>query len=124
MSEQAKILAELQEIIMEILKSGSASEAQGHRIDELEALLHQQKCYQEIDHEEYAYQGEEIAGLFMNDHYREAIDKLCECEITPDDFFGFIEYHDEEEEFSEIFTDTFKARVNKDFQSNCTSVAL
>ena len=121
MSEQAKILAEMQEIIMEILKSGSASEAQGHRIDELEALLHQQKCYKEIDHSEYAYQGEEIAGLFMNDHYMDAIEKMCECEISPDDFFGFIEYHDEDEEFTDIFTDEFIENVHRDYLTKCKS---
>ena len=121
MSEQAKILAELQEIIMRILKSGSASAEQGHRIDELEALLHQQKCYKEIDHKEYSYQGEEIAGLFFGNHHMEAIDKMCECAITPDDFFGFIEYHDEEEEFTEMFTDVFIAEVNKDYRSKCQS---
>ena len=119
MSEQAKLLAEMQEIIMSILKSGSASMAEGDRIDELEALLHQQKCYREIDHKEYSYQGEEIAGLFFGDHYMEAIDKMCEHEITPEDFFGFIEYHDEEEEFTEMFTDVFMAKVNKDYQSKC-----
>lgn len=119
MSEQAKILAELQEIIMDILQSGSASEEQGHRIDQLEDLLHQQKCYKEIDHDEYEYLGEEIAGLFSNDQYLEAIEKMCESEITPDDFFGFIGYHDEDEEFSDIFTAAFIAEVNKDYQSKC-----
>jgi hypothetical protein len=121
MSEQAKILAEMQEIIMNILKNGSASVEEGNRIDELEALLHQQKCYKEIDHKEYSYQGEEIAGLFFGDHYMEAIDKMCEYEITPDDFFGFIEYHDEDEEFSEMFTDLFIADVSKVYQSKCVS---
>jgi len=119
MSEQAKILAELQEIIMNILKSGSASAEEAARIDTLEALLLEQKCYKEIDHKEYTYQGEEIAGLFSTDHYTEAIDKMCEYEITPDDFFGFIAYHDEEEEFIEIFTNTFMAKVKKDYQSRC-----
>lgn len=121
MSEQAKILAEMQEIIMDILKSGSASEAQGHRIDELEALLHQQKCYEEIDHKEYSYLGEEIAGLFFNDHYKEAINKMCESEITPDDFFGFIEYHDEDGEFSDLFTHAFIDNVNRDYLKKCKS---
>ena len=119
MSEQAKILAELQEIIMSILSSGSASEAEAKRIDELEALLYQQKCYKEIDHEEYDYQGEEIAGLLAADHTMKAIDKMFECEIAPDDFFGFIAYHDEEEEFIEIFTNAFIAEVNKVYQSKC-----
>lgn len=121
MSEQAKILAEMQEIIMTILKSGSASEAQGNRIDELEALLHEQKCYKEIDHAEYDYLGEEIAGLFFTNHYMEAIEKMCEYEITPDDFFGFIEYHDEDEEFTEMFTGVFIEDVTKDYQSKCKS---
>ncbi|PHS40994.1 MAG: hypothetical protein COB07_03100 [Sulfurovum sp.] len=119
MSEQAKILAELQEIIMSVISSGSASETEGDRIDALEALLHQQKCYKEIDHKEYAYQGEEIADLFSTDHTMEAIDKMCECQITPDDFFGFIAYHDEEEEFTGMFTKTFIEEVNKLYRSKC-----
>ena len=121
MSEQSKILAELQEIIMNILKNGTASEAEGKRIDELEAQLHQQKCYQEIDHDTYTYQGEEIAALFGNDHYTEAIKKLCASEITPEDFFGFIGYHDEDEEYSEIFTEAFMAQVGKDYIAMCHS---
>lgn len=121
MSEQAKILAEMQEIIMNILSSGSATEEQGQRIDELEDLLHQQKCYKEIDHDEYDYLGEEIAGLFFNDHYMEAIEKMCEYEITPDDFFGFIEYHDEDEEFSDLFTNAFIDNVNRDYPTKCKS---
>jgi hypothetical protein len=121
MSEQAKILAEMQEIIMTILKNGAASESEGHRIDELEALLHQQKCYKEIDHPEFDYQGEEIAGLFSSDHYMDAIDKMCEYEITPEDFFGFIEYHDEDEDFTEMFTEEFIADVTKVYQSKCKS---
>ena len=121
MSEQAKILAEMQEIIMTILKNGSASAEEGNRIDELEALLHKQKCYEEIDHAEYDYLGEEIAGLFSTDHYMEAIDKMCECEITPEDFFGFIAYHDEDEEYIDLFTDAFIAEVKKDYASKCRS---
>ena len=119
MSEQAKILAELQEIIMSVISSGSASEAEGDRIDALEELLHQQKCYKEIDHKDYSYQGEEIAGLFFTDHTMEAIDKMCEYEITPDEFFGFIEYHDEEEEFVGMFTNAFIAEVDKVYRSKC-----
>jgi hypothetical protein len=119
MSEQAKILAELQQIIMTILKNGSASEAEGQRIDELEALLHEQKCYQEIDHEEYEYLGEEIAGLFASDRSMEAIEKMCECDISPEDFFGFIAYHDEDEEYIDLFTDAFIAEVKKVYASKC-----
>ena len=119
MSEQAKILAEMQEIVMTILKNGSASEAEGDRIDELEELMHEQKCYKEIEHTEYAYQGEEIAGLLFGDHYMKGIEKLCEYEITPDDFFGFIEYHDEEEEYADMITNVFIAKVNTDYRSKC-----
>ena len=117
MSEQSKILAELQEIIMSVVTSGSVSETDGKRIDELEALLHQQKCYNEIDHEEYTYQGEEIAGLFSTNHTTQAIDKMCECEITPEDFFGFIAYHDEDEEYAEIFTNVFIEEVTNLYKS-------
>lgn len=119
MSEQAKILEELHAIIMEILSSGSASEDQGKRIDELEALLHQQKCYQEIEHAEHDYLGEEIAALFNTDHYVQAIEKLCEHKITPEDFFGFITYHDEEEEFTALFTDAFMQKVQADYNAKC-----
>lgn len=119
MSEQAKILAELQEIIMRVISSGSASEAEGKRIDELEELLHQQKCYKEIDHNEYSYLGEEIAGLFSTDHTMQAIEKMCEYKITPDEFFGFIQYHDEEEEFANIWTSVFITEVNKVYDSKC-----
>lgn len=119
MSEQAKILAELQEMIMVILKNGSASEAEADRIDELEALMHEQKCYDDIDHEEYSCKGEQIAGLFSTDQHMEAIDKMCEWEITPDDFFGFIEYHDEEEEYTDMWTNVFTAEVSKLYESKC-----
>ena len=119
MSEQSKILAELQTLIMSILASGSASPEQGARIDELEALMLQQKCYQKIDHDEYTYLGEEIAGLFAGDHYMEAIEKMCTSGITPEDFFGFIEYHDEEEEYIDLFTDTFIQEAIKVYQSKC-----
>lgn len=123
MSEQAKILVEMQEIIMSILKSGSATVEEGNKIDELEALLHKQKCFKEIDHVEHTNQGEEIAGLFFNDSYMDAIDKMCEYEITPEDFFGFVEYHydEDEEDAIEMFTDVFIADVNKVYQSKCKS---
>jgi hypothetical protein len=119
MSEQARILAELQDVIMGVLRTGSASVEEGKRIDELEDLLYQQKSFQEIDHPEHANQGEEIATLFFNDHYMEAIDKMCACEITPEDFFGFVDYHydEDEDEAIEMFTDAFIADVNKTYQS-------
>lgn len=121
MSEQGKILAELQEVIMGILKTGAASVEEGNRIDELEDLLMQQKCFKEIDHPEHANQGEEIAALFFNDAYTEAIEKMCAWEITPEDFFGFVDYHydEDEDEAIEMFTDAFIADVTKVYQSTC-----
>jgi hypothetical protein len=121
MSEQARILAEMQALVMSILKSGSATAEEGERLDELEAMMLQQKCYKEIEHPEHDYQGEEIATLFFNDSYIEAIDKMCECEITPDDFFGFVEYHydEDEEDAIEMFTDVFIADVKKAYESKC-----
>lgn len=125
MSEQAKILAEINKIIMNILKTGSASVEEADRIDELEALLHEQKCFKEIDHDEYANQGEEIASLFFKDHYAQAINKMCECKITPDDFFAFTDYHyddeHEDEELVEMFTNEFIAGVKEAYNLKCTS---
>ncbi len=124
MSEQSRILAQMQELIMEILKSGAASVEQGNRLDELEAMLHKQKCFKKTSHPEYDCQGEEIAGLFLNDSYKEAIDKLYEYKISSDDFFGFVEYHydeDDDEEIVEKFTDAFIAEVNKDYALKCQS---
>lgn len=121
MSEQTRIITELHGLIMEILKTGTASVEQGNRIDELEVLLYQQKCFQEIDNRENSYVGEEIAKLFFTDHYTQAIDKMIELGITPEDFFGFIEYHyddeHEDEELAEMFTQTFIADVNKAYVS-------
>lgn len=119
MSEQARIIEEMQELVMSILKSGIASVEEGNKLDELETLMLNQKCYKEIDHKEHDYQGEEIASLFFADSYMEAIDKMIEYEITPDDFFGFVEYHyDEDEEDSiEMFTDAFIEDVSKVYKS-------
>lgn len=119
MSEQSKILEDMQKIIMNILTSGSASQEESSRIDELEILLYKQKCYKEIEHSKYTYQGEEIAGFFLENKNAQAIDKMNEYKITPEDFFGFIEYHDEEEEFTEIYTNSFKEEVNKLYNFNC-----
>ncbi len=123
MSEQSKIIAQIHELVMNILKTGAVSEEEGNKIDELEALLHEQKCFKEIDNPEHANQGEEIASLFFNDKYTQAIDKMCACEITPEDFFGFVEYHyddeHEDEELAEMFTNAFIADVKKSYLSAC-----
>ncbi|PHR56554.1 MAG: hypothetical protein COA44_08070 [Arcobacter sp.] len=124
MSEQAKILEDLQELIMEILKSGSASAEQGNKLDKLEAQLFKQRSFKKSTHEDYDIQGEEIAGLFVNDSYSQAIDKLYEYKITSNDFFGFVQYHfdeDDDSELLEVFSDAFIAKVNKDYEVKCES---
>jgi len=117
MSEQAKILAEMQALVMGVLKTGTVTQAEGDRIDELEALMLKQKCYTEIENSQHEYLGEEIATLFFNEQSNEAINTLKEHEITPDDFFGFAEYHFEDEETTEMFTDVFIADINNRYQS-------
>ncbi|HIC44947.1 MAG TPA: hypothetical protein EYO73_11930 [Sulfurimonas sp.] len=124
MSEQEKILEALQELIMEILKSGSASAEQGHKLDELEASLFKQKCFKKTSHTEYDIQGEEIAGLFYKGDFTQAIDKLYEYKITSKDFFGFVQYHfdeDDDKELLEKFTDELIAKAHIDYDLKCQS---
>lgn len=124
MSEQAKILTEMHQLIMNILKNGSTTVEEADKMDELEALLHKQNSFKKSSNGD-TLQGEEIATLFFNDKYSEAINKLCEYEISPSDFFGFIEYHyddeHEDEELIEMFTNSFASGVFEDYQSTCTS---
>lgn len=123
MSEQAKILAEINKIIMNILKTGSATIEEADMIDELETLLYQQKCFKETNDANHVNQGEEIATLFFNDHYVEAINKMCDYEITPDDFFAFADYYyddeHEDEELAEMFTGQFIQGVNEAYAVKC-----
>lgn len=122
MSEQAKILEKMQELIMGILKSGSATVEQGNQLDALEASLHKQRCFKKSSDSKYEIQGEEIAGLFFSDSYKEGIEKLYDYKISSSDFFGFVEYHydeDEEEELLEKFSDSFIAQVHKDYELRC-----
>ncbi|MDF1874561.1 hypothetical protein JHD48_02305 [Sulfurimonas sp. SAG-AH-194-I05] len=107
MSEQAKILQEMQNLIMNILKTGIASMEEADKMDELEDLLHQQKCYIEVSNEKNSYLGEEIACLFFDDKSNEAIDKMIESEITPEDLFGFVHYHYDDEHVDENLTTMF-----------------
>jgi hypothetical protein len=108
---------------MNILKTGSASVEEADRIDELEALLYQQKCFKELANSEHVNQGEEIATLFFNDQYAEAINKMCECDITPDDFFAFADYYyddeHEDEELAEMFTSVFAKGVSEAYAVKC-----
>jgi len=120
MSEQAKILAQMYELITNILKTGQASEEEGKRIDELEEMLLQQKCYEKVDNAESDYLGEEIARLFFNEKYEEAVNKLYENAISPEDFFAFAEYHfdeEEDEENLELFTQAFMVKVKTDYEA-------
>jgi hypothetical protein len=116
MSEQAKILAEMQSLIMDILKSGAATPAQGDRLDALEELMLQQKCYEAVKNTECSYLGEEIANLFFNEMFTEAIEKMYVSKITPEDFFAFAEYHYEDEEDTEMFTSSFVEDVKKSYK--------
>lgn len=123
MSEQARILSEINKIIMNILKTGSASVEEADTIDSLEALLHQQKCFKELEGGKHVNQGEEIATLFFKDQYQEAIDKMCECEITPEDFFAFADYYyddeHDDEELAEMFTGLFAKGVSEAYAAKC-----
>lgn len=126
MSEQSKIIAELQELIMNILKTGVASVEEGKKLDKLEALLLKQRCFKNSSDSEYNCQGEEIAGLFFNDDFNKAINKMYDYKISSEDFFGFVEYHydeDEEDELKiiELFTDAYKEKVHNAYQSRCQS---
>ncbi len=121
MSEQSKILAQIHALVMEILKTGTVSEEEGAKIDALEELLHKQNCYKELENSDHACQGEEIASLFFEGSTAQAIDKMIEYEITPEDFFGFVQYHYDEEHEDEdkitMFTGAVMAEVNEAYES-------
>ena len=125
MSEQAKIMQDIHTIVMSILKTGTATIEEADEIDRLEALLDEQKCFKEIDDINHTSQGEEIAGLFFRDDYEKAINKMLECEISPEDFFGFVEYYydddHEDEELTEMFTGAFRRGVNEAYQARLNS---
>ena len=125
MSEQAKIMQDIHTIVMSILKTGTATIEEADEIDRLEALLDEQKCFKEINHENHTCQGEEIASLFFSDNYDKALNKMLECEISPEDFFGFVEYYyddeHEDEELTEMFTGTFKRGVNEAYKERSDS---
>ena len=121
MSEQAKILTEMQTLIMGILQSGSTTAEDADKMDELEDLLYKQNSFKRSEQNANICQGEEIATLFFKNKNEEAITKLHEYEITPEDFFGFVDYHyddeHEDEELAEMFTDSFIVTVNKEYLS-------
>ena len=116
MSEQSKILAEIQQLIMQILKTGTATEEEGKRLDELEEQMLKQKCYRPVNGENGSNQGEVIAELLFSNNITSATDKMIEYEITPEDFFGFAAYHYEDEPRVGIFTKSFMADVEKSYK--------
>ena len=125
MSEQSKILAEIGQIVMNVFKTGSVTMDESARMQELEDRLHKQRSFKEVEHPRHNYQGEVIASLFFNDKYTEAIDKLYEYKITPEDFFGFVEYYydedHEDEALTEMFTSEFIDNVQRDYLTKCNS---
>lgn len=125
MSEQERIIAEMQEVVTTILKSGTATVEEANKIDKLEDLLHKQRCFKEINNTDETMQGEVVATLFFGNDYEKAIDKMYEYKITPNDFFGFIEYHydddHEDEKLAEMFTSSFIADVDKSYELKCES---
>ena len=122
MSEQAKILEEMQALIMEILKSGAASAAQGQKLDALEEALLKQRCFKASANSAYENQGEEVAYLFLGDKHAQGIDKLYEYKIHSNDFIGFVNYHFDEEDDEEVlakFTDDVVTQIHKDYEAKC-----
>lgn len=113
----------MQQLIMNILKSGSTTVEEADKMDALEALLYEQNCFKKSDQGNCSYLGEEIATLFFKEAYAKAIEKLCASGITPEDFFGFVEYHyddeHEDEVLTQMFTHAFMTRVQEDYQSKC-----
>jgi len=121
MSEQSKILEEMQQLVMQILKTGTATEEEGDRLDELEEQMLKQKCYRPVNGKNGSNQGEEIAELLFNNDIAGAIDKMSEYEITPEDFFGFAAYHFEDEPRVGIFTKSFMADVEKSYKAKVST---
>jgi len=126
MSQQAKTLEALQVLITEILKTGTASIEQGQQLDKLEANLLKERSFKASSNDTYDNQGEEIAYMFFKDAYEKGINKLYEYKITPEDFFGFVNYHFDEDEDDELeimqtFNDTFKQKIQEDYTLKCKS---
>lgn len=117
MSPQSQILAQMQEIVMNILKTGDLSAEDGEKMDALETQLHQQKCFVPSQKSEFEYVGEEIAALFLSEEFEAGVQKLKELEILPEDFFGFAEYHFEDEDETEMFDADFMQRVNEAYKA-------
>ncbi|HFU77083.1 MAG TPA: hypothetical protein ENK68_01080 [Epsilonproteobacteria bacterium] len=120
MSEQAKILAQMQTLVMDILRTGSASEEDEKQLDTFEALLEEQICFQPTPEGKYQSIGDEIAHLFFAKSDDEALRKMQAHSIDIEDFFGFAEYFYDEGEAEElvetIFTPNFKVQMAQRYQ--------
>jgi hypothetical protein len=110
MSEQKKILNQLQDLIMEILKTGIASEEQANKLDAIEEKLHQQHCFQTI---EEGMLGEVITNKLLTKDFDGAISLLRSEKVDVDDYFDFIDYHYEEEEEIEDINAALRAKVKE-----------
>ncbi|MDF1883831.1 hypothetical protein JHD49_07780 [Sulfurimonas sp. SAG-AH-194-C21] len=120
MSEQTKLIAGIEELVTKILQNGTVTEEDGLAINTLEDELFKQNSFKPSEEKEGSLQGEEIATLFFNKQTENAIAKLVEYEVTPEDFFGFIGYHYDEEHPDEalivMFTAAFNADINEKYQ--------
>lgn len=117
MSVQTKLITGIEELVMKILKNGSVTEEEGVAINTLEDELFQQNSFKASTEKAGSLQGEEVATLLFNKKTDDAIDKLIEYEITPEDFFGFVGYHYDEEHPDEalvgMFTEAFVSDINE-----------
>jgi len=123
MTNQSQILEQMQKLVMNIIQNGQTTIDEAHKMDELEKQLHKERCFKKSKNTNYPNQGEEIANLFFQEKFPDAIEKMYEYKIPPVDFFGFIEYqyddeHEDEDEI-EIFTSSFIEKVNQDYKARC-----
>ncbi|MDQ7067063.1 MAG: hypothetical protein Q9M40_03120 [Sulfurimonas sp.] len=89
-------------------------------IDSLEEELFKENAFKASKQTAGSLQGEDVAKLFYQNDITQGIEKLIEYEITPEDFFGFVEYHyDEEhpdEELIGMFTEGFIADIHENYK--------
>ncbi len=120
MSVQAQLLAQIQELVMKILKNGTVTEEEGLSINSLEDELFKQNSFKASTTKQGSLQGEEIATLFFNNSIDEGTEMLKTYEITPPDFFGFIDYHYDEEHPDEahigMFTQSFITELDEKYK--------
>ncbi|CAI6152079.1 MAG: hypothetical protein SPLUMA2_SPLUMAMAG2_01836 [uncultured Sulfurimonas sp.] len=120
MSEQTKLIAGIQELVTKILQNGTVTEEEGLAINTLEDELFKENSFKPSTDKQGSLQGEEVATLFFNKETENAIAKLIKYEITPEDFFGFVGYHYDDEHpdeaLIEMFTVAFVTDINEKYQ--------